>query len=137
DLNELERQCGTALMNETLRHWLAAMRDRVSSLLTTRVNAKQLKTERMLLATEQFFSLLLEEGTEAIARLSLDRRMWLQKDIGKATAGWDNGAFAEAKAVLTVAQHLLAVDQRSMEETMSLLRPFLTGLHQAFSASGW
>jgi ATP-dependent helicase/nuclease subunit A len=137
DLNELERQCGTSLMNETLRQWLTDMRNRVSGLLSTRANAKQLKTERMLSATERFFSILLEQGTEAIARLSCDDRTWLQKDIGKATAGWDTAAFAQAKAILTVAQHLLAVDQRSIQETIVLLRPFLTGLHQAFSASGW
>ena len=137
DLNELERQCGTSLMNETLRQWLTDMRDRVSGLLSTRANAKQLKTERMLSATERFFSILLEQGTEALTRLSCDDRTWLQKDIGKATAGWDTAAFAEAKAILTVAQHLLAVDQRSIQETIVLLRPFLTGLHQAFSASGW
>ena len=65
DLNELERQCGTSLMNETLRQWLTDMRDRVSGLLSTRANAKQLKTERMLSATERFFSILLEQGTEA------------------------------------------------------------------------
>jgi len=137
DLNELERQCGASLIHETLRDWLAAMRDRVSSLLAARSSARQLKTERMLAATERFFSLLRGKGTEAVAWLSPDDRMWLHKDIGKATAGWDDAAFAEAKALLTVAQHLLAVDQRSIQETIGLLRPFLTGLHQAFSASGW
>ena len=137
DLNELERQCGPSLMNETLRRWLTTMRDNASRLLEARAKAKQLKTEKMLLATERLFSLLLEQGTEAIEQLSADDRTWLQKDIGKATVGWDNAAFAEAKAVLTVAQRLLTVDQRFVQEMIGLLLPFVTDLHQAFSASGW
>src|SRR5215475_5783994 len=137
DLNELERQCGTPLLHDTLRHWLVAMRDKASGLLATRANAKHLKTEKMLLATERLFSILLEHGTDGTEQLSADDRTWLRKDIGKATAGWDHAAFAEAKAVLTVAQHLLAVDQRFVQEMIALLRPFLTGLHEAFSASGW
>jgi ATP-dependent helicase/nuclease subunit A len=136
DLHELERQCGTSL-NDTLRQWLTSIRARVSSLLATRATAKQLKAERMLSATERLLSILLEEGTDAMERLSADDRTWLKKDIGKPTAGWDHAAFDDAKAVLTVAQCLLAVDQRSMHEMITLLRPFVTSLHQAFSASGW
>lgn len=137
DLNELEQQCGTPLIHDTLRQWLTAMRDKASSLLETRANAKHLKTDKMLLATERLFSILLEQGFEATEQLSADDRTWLRKDIGKATTGWDPAAFAEAKAVLTVAQGLLTVDQRFVQEMITLLRPFVTGLHQAFSASGW
>jgi ATP-dependent helicase/nuclease subunit A len=137
DLNELERQCSTSLLNDTMRQWLANMRAKVSSLLATRANAKQLKTEKMLSATDRLFSILLEEGTDGMERLPPDDRMWLRKDIGKPTAGWDHTAFDDAKGVLTVVQSLLAVDQRSMYEMITLLRPFVTGLHQSFSASGW
>ena len=35
----------------------------------------------------------------------------MQKDIGKATAGWAESDFTAASGVLTVAQHLLAVDK--------------------------
>src|SRR5215831_2254918 len=137
DLNELEQQCGTPLIHDTLRQWLTAMRDKASSLLETRANAKHLKTEKMLLAAERLFSMLLEQGTEAIEQLSADDGTWLRKAIGNATAGWDPAVFAEAKAILTVAQGLLTVDQRFVQKLITLLRPFLTGLHQTFSASGW
>ena len=40
---------------------------------------------------------LLEQGTEATARLSCDDRTWLQKDIGKATAGWEHCCVCPSK----------------------------------------
>ncbi len=137
DLNELERQCGGTELGEGVRRWLETLHTSTSRLLAGRANEKPVKTDQMLAAAIRLFELLLEQGPAALDHLSPDDRRLLQKDIGKATAGWPAAAFAEARAALAAAQQLLTVDQTFVQELLSLVRPFLATVHRAFAVSGW
>ena len=53
------------------------------------------------------------------------KRATLEKDLGKAPVGWDEGAFQEAASIIGLAQQLLMVDQSYFQEVVTLVRPFL------------
>ncbi len=137
DLTELERQCARNDLGEGVREWVETLRRSASRLLTARMNAKPVKIDQMLAAANRLFERLLEEGPGAIHQLAIEDRALLEKDIGKATGGWPEADFAEARAALTVAQRLLTVDQTFVRELIGLLRPFVTTVHRAFDTSGW
>ena len=137
DLHELAEQTRDTTMTEPVRRWLEQLSEKIAGILVGRATAKLVKADKMLAAASRCVALLLEEGTEGITRLSDDDRMLLEKDIGKPTVGWDEQAFAEAKTMMSTVRQLLAVDQPYLNDLLELLRPFVTGVRQAFLASGW
>lgn len=137
DLDELERQCKATVLEGALRKWVETLQGKASKVAALRAGAKQQKAEKMLAAAMQCFSLLLNHGTEGICRLSPDDRQLLGKDLGKATVGWAEEDFAEAKSVISAAQELLAVNQPYFQEMVDLLRPLLHTVQQEFLNSGW
>ncbi|HEY6084320.1 MAG TPA: UvrD-helicase domain-containing protein, partial [Nitrospira sp.] len=137
DLDELARQCEPAAAQDTFRQWLETMRDKTSRLLAARANGKQLKTEHMLAAAQRLFTLVLQLDAQVASHLSVEDTICLQRDIGDATSEWNESDFADAKALLKIAQHLLTVDQSACQDLIGLLRPFIAGLQQAFINAGW
>ena len=90
DLDELERQCRSLLLEGGLQDWVMAMHGRATSLLAAQDRPKRRKAEQMLAAAVQSMALLLAKWTGR-AR-STDLRMneaVLEKDLGKAPGGWD------------------------------------------------
>jgi ATP-dependent helicase/nuclease subunit A len=91
----------------------------------------------MLAATERLLAFLLEKGPLGPADLPQDERAILEKDLGKAPAGWDEVAFQEAASIIRLAQQLLTVDQSYFQEVVTLVRPFLEQVRHRFLSSGW
>ena len=137
DLDELERQCRSLSLEGALRDWVAATHGRAATLLAAQDRPKRRKAEQMLAAAVQSLALLLEEGLPGLAHLPQDERTVLEKDLGKAPAGWDEAAFQETASIIGLAQRLLTVDQSYFQEVVTLLRPFLNQVHHGFLTSGW
>jgi ATP-dependent helicase/nuclease subunit A len=91
----------------------------------------------MLAATVRLLALLLEKGPLGPANLPHDDRAVLEKDLGKAPAGWDEVVFQEAASIIGFAQQLLTVDQSYFQEVVTLVRPFLDRVRHGFLSSGW
>jgi ATP-dependent helicase/nuclease subunit A len=137
DLDELERQCRSLSLEGALRDWVAATHGRAATLLAAQDGPKRRKAENMLAAAVQSLALLLEEGPPGLAHLSQEERIVLDKDLGKAPAGWDTAAFQEAASIIGFAQQLLTVDQSYFQEVVTLVRPFLHRVQHGFLTSGW
>jgi ATP-dependent helicase/nuclease subunit A len=137
DVHELARQCRATSIDGPVRDWLERLRAKADGLSAGRAKAKQVKADKMLSAASRCVALVLDHGAQGIERLSGDDRGLLEKDIGKPTSGWDEQAFAETKAVVSVAQQLLSVNQPYMSDLFELLAPFLSGVRYSFLASGW
>ena len=137
DLDELERQCRSNSLEGAFRDWVVATHGRATTILAAQDRPKRRKAEQMLAAAVQSLALLLEEGPAGLAHLSQDERTVLEKDLGKAPAGWDEDAFQEAASIIGLAQQLLTVDQSYFQEVVTLVRPFLDQIHHGFLSSGW
>lgn len=137
DLDELERQCHTRSLEGALRDWIAARHGCAITLLATQDRPKRRKAEQMLAAAVQALALLLENGPPGLAHLAQDERAVLEKDLGKAPAGWDEVAFREAASIIGLAQQLLTVDQSYFQDVATLVRPFLEQVQNGFLTSGW
>jgi len=137
DLDELERQCRSNSLEGALRDWAVAIHGRATTILAAQDRPKRRKAEQMLAATVQSLTLLLEEGPLGLVHLPQDERAVLEKDLGKAPAGWDDDAFQEVASIIALAQQLLTVDQSYFQEVLTLVRPFLNQIHHGFLTSGW
>jgi len=137
DLDELERQCGSLSLEGALRDWVVATHGRAATILAAQDRPKRRKAEQMVAAAMQSLTLLLEKGLPGLAHLSQDERAVLEKDMGKAPAGWDEATFQEAASIIGLAQQLLTVDQSYFHEVVTLVRPFLDQVHHRFLTSGW
>src|SRR5207244_3999377 len=139
DLDELERQCRSLSLSldGALRNWVAATHDRAATLLALQDRPNRRKAELMLAAAVESLTLLLEKGPQGLAHLPQDQRDVLEKDLGKAPAGWDAAAFQAAASIIGLAQQLLTVDQSYFQEVVTLVRPFLHQVRYDFLISGW
>lgn len=137
DLDELERQCRSLVLEGALRDWILETQGHAVSLMAAQDRPKRRKAEQMLAAGVQVLTLLLKEGPQGLAQLSQEEQTVLGKDLGKAPAGWDEVAFQEAASVIGLAQQLLTVDQSYFQEVVTLVRPFLDQVQHQFRASGW
>jgi len=137
DLDELERQCRSLVLEGALRDWVVTTHGRAATLLAAQDRPKRRKAEQMLADAVQLLALLLEHGPPGLAHFLQDQRTVLEKDLGKAPAGWDELAFQEAASIIGLAQQLLTVDQSYFQEVMTLVRPFLGQVHHGFLSSGW
>ncbi|MGH7183810.1 MAG: UvrD-helicase domain-containing protein, partial [Nitrospiraceae bacterium] len=137
DLDELERQCHSPSLEGTLRDWVAATHSRGATLLAAQDRPTRRKVEHMLAAAVQLLALLLEQGPSGVAHISQGERAVLEKDLGKAPAGWDEVVFQDAASVIGLAQKFLTVDQEYFQEVLMLVRPFLHHMSQEFHKSGW
>jgi len=137
DLDELERQCRSLSLEGALRDWIVATYERAVILLAAQDRPKRRKAENMLAAAMQLLALLLEKGPPGLVHLAQDERSVLEKDLGKAPAGWDEDAFQETASIIGLAQRLLTVDQSYFQEVVTLVRPFLNQVHHGFLTSGW
>jgi len=137
DLDELERQCQSLALEGALRDWVEATQGRAATLLAAQDQPKRRKAEQMLAAAVQSLALLLEEGPPGLTHLSQDKRTVLEKDLGKAPAGWDAAAFKEAASIIRLAQQLVTVDQPYFQDVVTLVRPFLNRVQHGFLISGW
>ena len=137
DLDELEHQCRSLSLEVALRDWVVTTHGRAASLLAAQDRPKRRKAEHMLAAAVQSLALLLEEGPPGLAHIPQDERTVLEKDLGKAPAGWDEAAFKEGASIIGLAQQLLTVDQSYFQEVVTLVRPFLDQVQHGFLTSGW
>ncbi len=137
DLDELEGQCRGDAPAGPPRDWLSAVSTKAAHLLAEHDRPKRRKAEEMLAAAARCLSLVVTEGFKGVAHLTPDERSVLEKDIGKAPAGWEDDDFSEVKRLVSLAQKLSAVDQAYMLGAVRLLRPFLDEVRRAFHASGW
>jgi len=137
DLDELERQCRYLALEGAMRDWVAATHGRAATLLATQDQPKRRKAEQMLAAAVQSLALLLEHGLPGLTHLSQDERTVLEKDLGKAPAGWDELAFQEAASIIGLAQQLFMVDQSYFQEVVTLIRSFVHQVRHGFLTSGW
>lgn len=137
DLIELSRQCRTTALDDPLRDWLKVVHQKATHLIHARSRAKQLKAEKMLSASASCLAYVIEQGLQGLSLLSQDDCAQLEKKIDKPTAGWDEQTFAEAKAVVSIAQQLLSIDPSYFKDVIGLLLPFLISVRQSFLMSGW
>ena len=137
DLDELERQCRSLPLEGALRDWVVATHGRAATLLAAQDQPKPRKVEQMLAAAVQSLALLLKQGPPGLAHLPQDERAVLEKDLGKAPAGWHAATFQEAASIIGLAQQLLTVDQSYFQEVVTLVRPFLAQVRHGFLTSGW
>ncbi|HKP01243.1 MAG TPA: UvrD-helicase domain-containing protein, partial [Nitrospiraceae bacterium] len=137
DLDELERQCRVLSLEGALHEWVVATHGRAITLLAAQDRPKRRKAEQMLAAALHSLALLLEQGPSGLTHVSQDERTVLEKDLGKAPAGWDEAAFQEATFIIGLAQQLLIVDQTYFQEVVTLVRPFLQQIRREFLTSGW
>ena len=137
NIEELERQCRLVTLEGSLRDWVAAMHGRATALLAAQDRPKRRKAEQMLAAALQSLALLLEHGPPGLTNVSQDDRAALDKDIGKAPAGWNEAAFQEASSIIGFAQQLLLVDQSYFHDVVTLVRPFIQQVRRKFLTSGW
>lgn len=137
DLDELERQCRALSLEGALHEWVVATHGRAITLLAAQDRPKRRKAEQMLAAALHSLALLLEQGPSGLMHVSQDERTVLEKDLGKAPAGWDEAAFQEATFIIGLAQQLLIVDQTYFQEVVTLVRPFLQQIRREFLTSGW
>ncbi len=136
-LDAVRRQAEAGVLPPALRDWFAAKRDRAAALLASRTQMKKLKADTMLDAAHELFTLLLEHGSEGLAKLSAEQRQTLNKDVGKKTAGWSDTDFAEAESLIKTAQQACAVDGTLMGDLLALLCPFVQEVRATFLAQGW
>ena len=137
DLDELERQCRSLSLQGPIRDWIAVTHSRGAALLGAQDRPTRRKAENMLAAAVQSLALLLERGPSGLAHLLQEERAVLEKDLGKAPVGWDEGAFEEAASIIGLAQQLLTVDQPYFHEVVTLVRPFIHHVRHEFHTSGW
>ena len=137
DLDELERQCRASSLEGALRDWVLATQGRAATILAAQDRPKRRKAEQMLAAAVRSLELLLEKGPSGFEDLAQDERAVLEKDLGKAPAGWDEVTFQEADSIIGLAQQLFAVDQSYFQEVVTLVRPFLDLVQRRFLTSGW
>jgi len=137
DLDEVECQCRARSLEGALREWVLGIHGRAIELLAAQDRQKRRKAEQMLAASARLLSLLLEEGAPGLAHLVQDERTVLEKELGKAPAGWEEAAFQEAASIIGLARQFLLVDQPYFHEVVLLVRPFLLQVRHAFLASGW
>ena len=137
DLDELERQCQSRALEGALRDWVVTMHGRAATLLAEQDRPKRRKAEPMLAAAVQLLALLLEQGLPGLNQITEDERLVLNKDLGKAPAGWEEAAFQEAASIIGLAQEFLTVDQGYFQEVVTLVRPFLDHVRHGFHNSGW
>ncbi|MDH5640144.1 MAG: UvrD-helicase domain-containing protein, partial [Nitrospira sp.] len=74
DLQELETQCREGAIDGAVRDWLEQLHEKASRLVAGRATAKPLKADKMLSAALRCVALVLEQGTQGIARLSDEDR---------------------------------------------------------------
>lgn len=137
DLDELERQCRSLSLEGALRDWVLATQGRAATILAAQDRPKRRKAEQMLAAAVRSLELLLEKGPSGFEDLTQDEQAVLEKDLGKAPAGWDEVTFQEADSIIGLAQQLLSVDQSYFQEVVTLVRPFLDLVQHRFLTSGW
>jgi len=137
DVDELERQCRSLTLEGALRDWVVATHGRAAALLAGQDRPKRRKVESMLAAAVQSLALVLEEGPPGLTHLPENERVIMEKDLGKAPAGWDEATFQEAGSIIGFAQRLLTVDQSYFQEVVTLVRPFLDHVRLGFLTSGW
>ena len=137
NVDELDHQCRSLLLDGSLRDWVMAMHGRATSLLAAQDRPKRRKAEQMLAAAVQSMTLLLHKGPAGIDQLTQDEQAILAKDLGKAPGGWDHALFQEAAAIIGLAQQLLTVDQSYFQDVVTLVRPFLNRVRQGLLTSGW
>ena len=137
DLDAVEYQCRALYLEGELRERVLGMHGRAIELLAVQDRQKRRKAEHMLAASARMLSLLLEEGVPGLAQLVQDERTVLEKELGKAPAGWEEEAFREAASIIQLARQLLLVDQPYFQDVVTLVRPFLLQVRHAFLASGW
>ncbi len=137
DIEELERQCRLVTLEGALRDWVTATHSRATTLLAAQDRPKRRKAEQMLAAALHSLALLLTHGPSGLTDLTQDERTVLEKDLGRAPAGWDEAAFQEATSIIGIAQQLLMVDQTYFQEVVTLVRPFLQHVRREFLTSGW
>jgi ATP-dependent helicase/nuclease subunit A len=137
NLEELERQCQSSSLEGPLRDWVAATHRRGTTLLAAQDRSTRRRVEHMLAAAVQLLALMLEQGAAGLVHVPQGERAILEKDLGKAPAGWDEALFQEAASVIRLAQKFLTVDQEYFQEVLMLVRPFLHQMSQEFQRSGW
>ncbi len=137
DIEELERQCRLFTLEGAVHDWIAAAHGRAVTLLAAQDRSKRRKAEQMLAAALQSLALVLKHGPPGLTYLSQEERAVLEKDLGKAPAGWDGAAFQEATSIIGLAQQLLIVDQPYFQEVVTLVQPFLQQVRREFLSSGW
>src|SRR5207247_3312539 len=108
-----------------LRDWVVATHGRAATLLAAQDQPKPRKGEQMLAAAVQSLALLLTQGPPGLAHLPQDERTVLEKDLGKAPAGWHAATFQEAASIIGLAQQLLTVAQTYFQVVVTIVRTFI------------
>lgn len=137
DIEEVQRQVGSAVINPVVVEWWRKIAISSHALLKQYDRSKRRKVEHMLAATGSFMNLLVEQGPAAIRNLPPSEREWLGKDLGAVVTGWDKMDFQEASRCIGAAQVLLTVDVEFFKELLIHVTPFVRAVRSAFSQKGW
>ncbi|MCP9439152.1 MAG: UvrD-helicase domain-containing protein [Nitrospira sp.] len=137
DPDTLHRQVSSNEMPIAVVQWLRQQQEQVWQLLQRYDRPKRRKVEHQLAATASLIGLVVEGGLIGRHRLSMEERQWLEKDVGKTVAEWDEQDFAEAADLIKMAQRLLTVEENLFPDLLTLLLPLVRQVRASFVQQGW
>lgn len=137
DLEVLQRQIVSSEVPAAVARWLQRQRERIWQLLQKYDRPKRRKVEHQLAAAASLIELVLQEGMTGRHGLPVEERHWLEKDVGKVVAGWEEQEFAEAADLIETAQRLSAVKEDLFHDLLTLLFPLVRQVRATFVQQGW
>jgi ATP-dependent helicase/nuclease subunit A len=137
DLDAMQEQLASTAISPAMSDWMQHMGARADQLLNEYDRPKRRKVEQMLAAAASVIRLVASKGLDGREAVTAAEREWLDKDLGSAVAGWENGDFREAGALIETAQQLLTIDQAFLNDLLTLLTPLVRYIRETFVRQGW
>jgi ATP-dependent helicase/nuclease subunit A len=137
DLDAMREQLASTAISPAMSDWMQDMGARANQLLNEHDRPKRRKVEQMLASAATVIHLVAERGLAGRETVTAAEREWIDKDLGGAVAGWENGDFREAGALIETARQLLMIDQAFLNDLVTLLIPPVRNIREAFVRQGW
>jgi ATP-dependent helicase/nuclease subunit A len=137
DLDGLREQLSESRLPQALSEWFLERQAQAARLLSRYDGQKRRKVELMLAAMVDLFGHVLSDGLQGIATCPAECREMLDKELGKAPAGWSEADFGEAESLQRIANRLLKVDHGLLRQLLEVLGPFVLSLRTSFLDTGW
>ena len=121
----------------SLQEWLIAKRDRVTELLATVESVKIRKVEKALSLAQNVFTFILDHGLNDVDSCLGPGKNILFSNLGKKPNGWTEVHFAEARALIRLAQTIFSVEHDLLRILLSILNSFVKKVRGSFVNEGW
>ena len=92
--------------------------------------------ESLLTAVHHLFHVLVEQGIGGVEALTATESEALDRDLGTLPAGWTEDEFAEAGSLIRIAKKILRIDQRFMQDLLTVFTRFVEGVRATFLEQG-